>query len=166
MATVNVRRLDDELVQSLKRRAAGNNRSLESEVRHILVAAAEDDVAAKRMSFPALAAGLRRRTKDRIQTPSETLIREDRGGRASDRLMRMVVDASVALKWLVEEEGSEAANRLLQGDHELYAPRLMASEIANALWRKARLGEIGRGEAGCWLPLFKRCPFAGAQIRG
>ena len=80
MATVNVRRLDDELVQSLKRRAAGNNRSLESEVRHILVAAAEDDVAAKRMSFPALAAGLRRRTKDRIQTPSETLIREDREG--------------------------------------------------------------------------------------
>ena len=32
---------------------------------------------------------------------------------------------------------------------------LMASEIANALWRKARLGEIERGDAGAmlaWVP--------------
>ena len=62
--------------------------------------------------------------------------------------MRLVVDASVAIKWLVEEEGSDTAARLLEGDHDLYAPRLMVSEVANVLWRKARLGEIGRGEAG------------------
>ena len=62
--------------------------------------------------------------------------------------MRLVVDASVGVKWLVEEEGSESAERLLDGDYDLHAPRLMVSEIANALWRKARLGEIGRGEAG------------------
>ncbi len=62
--------------------------------------------------------------------------------------MRLVVDASVAVKWLVEEEGSESAARLLEGDYDLHAPRLMISEIANALWRKVRLGEIGRGEAG------------------
>ncbi|MDE0098771.1 MAG: type II toxin-antitoxin system VapC family toxin [Truepera sp.] len=62
--------------------------------------------------------------------------------------MRLVVDASVAIKWLVEEEGSETATRLLKGDHELHAPRLMVSEVTNALWRKARLGEIERGEAG------------------
>ena len=36
MATVNVRRLDDDVVRRLKRRAAENNRSLESKVRHIL----------------------------------------------------------------------------------------------------------------------------------
>ena len=40
MATVNVRQLDDHVVQRLKRRAAANNRSLESEARHILSAAA------------------------------------------------------------------------------------------------------------------------------
>ncbi len=62
--------------------------------------------------------------------------------------MRLVVDASVAVKWLVAEEGSDAADRLLAGGDELHAPRLMASEIANALWRKARTGEIERGQAG------------------
>ncbi len=80
--------------------------------------------------------------------------------------MRMVVDASVALKWLVEEEGSEAANRLLQGDHELYAPRLMASEIANALWRKARLGEIGRGEAGTLAATVQEMPLRWGEDEG
>jgi len=30
----------------------------------------------------------------------------------------------------------------------LHAPRLMVSEVTNALWRKARLGQIGHGEAG------------------
>ena len=62
--------------------------------------------------------------------------------------MRLVVDASVAVKWLVEEEYSDAADRLLEGSHELFAPRLMASEVGNALWRKARLGEIERSQAG------------------
>ena len=78
MATVNVRQLDDHVVQRLKRRAAANNRSLESEARHILSAAAEDDMAMKRKSFQELAVKLRRRTKGRVQTPSEILIREDR----------------------------------------------------------------------------------------
>ena len=67
--------------------------------------------------------------------------------------MRLVVDASVAVKWLVAEEGSDAADRLLAGGDDLHAPRLMASEIANALWRKARTGEIrtgaGRHPDGC-----------------
>ena len=62
--------------------------------------------------------------------------------------MRLVVDASVAVKWLVEEEYSAAAERLLDGSHELYAPRLMASEVGNALWRKARMGEMERSRAG------------------
>lgn len=62
--------------------------------------------------------------------------------------MRLVVDASVAVKWLVVEEGSDAADRLLEGDHDLHAPRLLASEVANALWRKARLTEIDRSVVG------------------
>ena len=78
MATINVRQLDDDVVRRLKRRAAGHNRSLEGEVRHILQAAVEDDMAAKRASFRVLAARLRRQTEGREQTLSETLIREDR----------------------------------------------------------------------------------------
>ena len=47
MATVHVRRLDDDVVRQLKRRAVENNRSLESEARHILEQAAEDGMTEK-----------------------------------------------------------------------------------------------------------------------
>ena len=62
--------------------------------------------------------------------------------------MRLVVDASVAVKWLVEEEGSDAAERLLDGGHELFVPRLLASEVGNALWQKVRRGQLERSQAG------------------
>ena len=58
------------------------------------------------------------------------------------------MDASVAVKWLVAEEHSATAKRLIGGPYELHAPRLLASEVANALWRKARLDEIDRHTAG------------------
>ena len=80
MATINVRQLDDGVVRRLKRRAAENDRSLEGEVRHVLRGAVEDDMAAERASFRALAARLRRKTEGRAQTPSEVLIRKDRDG--------------------------------------------------------------------------------------
>ena len=54
--------------------------------------------------------------------------------------MRFVVDASVAVKWLVAEDQSDTADRLLDGSHELFAPRLMASEVGNALWREISSG--------------------------
>ena len=78
MATINVRQLDDGVVERLKRRAALNDRSLESEARHILKDAAEDDMAAKRASFLAVTDRLRRKTEGRRHTPAEVLIREDR----------------------------------------------------------------------------------------
>ena len=78
MATINVRQLDDDVVERLKRRAALNDRSLESEARHILKDAAEDDMAGKRASFLAMADRLRRKTDGRRHTPAEVLIREDR----------------------------------------------------------------------------------------
>ena len=62
--------------------------------------------------------------------------------------MRLVVNTSVAVKWLVEEENSEAADNILDGRHELHAPRLMVSEVGNTLWRKAKMGEIERSLAG------------------
>ena len=54
--------------------------------------------------------------------------------------MKVVVDASVAAKWLVDEEGSDAADTLLDGSFELFAPRLMASEVGSALRHKVRIG--------------------------
>ena len=72
--------------------------------------------------------------------------------------MRLVVDASIAVKWLVAEEDSDAADRLLAGGDDLYAPRLMASEVANAVWRKARMGEIERGRAGILMAAVSEMP--------
>ena len=78
MATINVRQLDDGVVERLKRRAAANHRSLEGEVRHILKRAADDDMAAKRAAFLEASDRLREKTRGRRQTPAEVLIREDR----------------------------------------------------------------------------------------
>ena len=78
MATVNVRQLDENVMRCLKKRAEAHNRSLESEVRHILATAVEDNMAAKRKSFRKLSLRLREKTKGRVRIPSEVLIREDR----------------------------------------------------------------------------------------
>ena len=82
MATLNIRQLDDEVVQRLKSRAAENNRSLESEARHILEEAVQDDMARKMRAFRERSRQLREQTKGTFQTPSEILIREDRDHRA------------------------------------------------------------------------------------
>lgn len=60
--------------------------------------------------------------------------------------MNFVVDASVAVKWLVDEDGSEAALRLLD-EHQLAAPDLLISECANIFWKKVRRNELTREEA-------------------
>ena len=78
MATINVRQLDEDVVDRLKRRASMNNRSLEGEVRHLLECAAYDDMAAKRAAFMEASDRLREKTRGRKQTPAEVLIREDR----------------------------------------------------------------------------------------
>ena len=72
--------------------------------------------------------------------------------------MRFVVDASVAVKLLVDEPDSDAARELAANGQELHAPRLMVSEVANALWRKARLGQIERADAGAALVLLSDMP--------
>lgn len=41
------------------------------------------------------------------------------------------------------------------GGEELHSPRLRVSEVANAVWRKVRLGEVARGAAG---PLLAAMP--------
>ncbi|MDP8994798.1 MAG: type II toxin-antitoxin system VapC family toxin [Pseudomonadota bacterium] len=57
----------------------------------------------------------------------------------------MVVDASVAVKWAVSENGSEAAASLLS--QPLVAPDLFLAEFGNALAKKVRRREIAREQA-------------------
>ena len=78
MVTINVRRIDDDVVDRLKARASRNNRSLEGEARHILECAADNDMAAKRAAFAETMKRLRPLTEGRKHTPAEVLIREDR----------------------------------------------------------------------------------------
>ena len=54
----------------------------------------------------------------------------------------MIVDASVAFKWIFVEQGSEAAKALLDRD-DLRSPNLLLVEIGNALWKKGMRGELG-----------------------
>ena len=57
-----------------------------------------------------------------------------------------VVDASVVIKWVVQEEGSHAAVKLIDGP-TLCAPDLLIPECANILWKKVRREELTRDEA-------------------
>ena len=56
-----------------------------------------------------------------------------------------VVDASVAIKWVVDEPDAQIAIKLL--DHGLAAPDLLAPECANILWKKVMRGELSQPEA-------------------
>ncbi len=59
----------------------------------------------------------------------------------------MVLDASVAVKPYLEEAGAEAATELLAGPGKLLAPELIRLEVASALCRRVRRGELEAGEA-------------------
>ncbi len=58
----------------------------------------------------------------------------------------IIVDASVALKWVVPEANSDRARHLLASE-VLAAPELMWVECANVLWVKVRRGQISREAA-------------------
>ena len=58
----------------------------------------------------------------------------------------LVIDASIAIKWVVEEEGTPAA-LALRKQAKLIAPELLVAECANILWKKVLRGELSREEA-------------------
>lgn len=57
-------------------------------------------------------------------------------------MSRIIIDASVAVKWLLEEEYSKEADRFLEKYFSRYSPEHLLSECANALYKKVKLGEI------------------------
>jgi len=51
----------------------------------------------------------------------------------------LVLDASIAIKWLVQEEGTAEA-LALRGTAKFIAPDLLTAKCANILWKKVRRG--------------------------
>ena len=67
---------------------------------------------------------------------------------SADTLRVVVLDASVAVRWVVEEEGSAEAAALLDQDTAWIAPRLLLTEAASALRRKVTDGAVTAALAG------------------
>lgn len=58
----------------------------------------------------------------------------------------LVVDASVAVKWVVAESGTDQAVQL-RSSFDFLAPELIVAECANILWKKTMRRELAREEA-------------------
>jgi predicted nucleic acid-binding protein len=69
---------------------------------------------------------------------------------------RLVVDASIVVKWFLPEVLAAHALRVAESDQGLVAPELLAAEFASALWKKQRRGEIGAPAAAGILADFSR----------
>jgi predicted nucleic acid-binding protein len=58
----------------------------------------------------------------------------------------LVVDASIVVKWVVEEDSTPEA-LVLRQKARLIAPDLLVAECANILWKKVQKGELLKAEA-------------------
>lgn len=69
-----------------------------------------------------------------------------------------VVDASVAVKWIVTETFSEQAVQLLDMDLTLIAPELLFAEATNALWAMCRRGDITKADLAEAMDVLRMAP--------
>lgn len=76
--------------------------------------------------------------------------------------MRIIIDASVALKWVFDEPESDHAIALR--DDQLIAPVLWLIEAANAVWRRVRLGDITPEQASVRLTELQNAPIASLPV--
>jgi hypothetical protein len=77
-----------------------------------------------------------------------------------------VVDASVAVKWLIDEPLSAQAAKLVDDELALAAPELIYAEAANALWAIARRGNIDADDVREALDLLADAPLTGVLYIG
>lgn len=77
--------------------------------------------------------------------------------------MRFVVDASIAVKWVLPEHDSDAATALQW--HELLAPSHWIIEAANALWSRGRRGDLTPAEVARRVAALERTPVISLDAR-
>jgi predicted nucleic acid-binding protein len=78
-------------------------------------------------------------------------------------MTRLVVDASIAAKWVVQESGTSEALALRK--HALLAPDLLVAECANIFWKKTVRGEMTPEEASAAAALLERADIELAPMR-
>ncbi|GAF72430.1 unnamed protein product, partial [marine sediment metagenome] len=80
-------------------------------------------------------------------------------------MKRLVIDASVAAKWYVDEEHSAAALQLATTDPAWIVPDLFFAEVGNVLWKKVRRGEMEDVDAKEAVSLLYRLEFKVYEAR-
>ena len=73
-------------------------------------------------------------------------------------MTRYVVDASVAIKWFLPEDHTEAARRLLKDGLELSSPDLVRAEFGNVMWKRWRRGDLSAEAVDAALRSLGRLP--------
>ena len=61
--------------------------------------------------------------------------------------MTLVVDASVAAKWVLPEPAADRAAALRDETDDFLAPTLIYAEIGNAVWKRALWNELSTADA-------------------
>ncbi len=74
-------------------------------------------------------------------------------------MSRLVVDASVAVKWYLDEPHAGAARRLLDGPFRLIVPGFFFAEVGNVLWKRWRRGELTPADVAAALDALELVPF-------
>ena len=77
----------------------------------------------------------------------------------------LVVDASVAIKWIISEEDSPLALSL-KANNRIIAPQLVYAECANIIWKKAWRGEIPSSAVHEYAALVTDLDIDTASLRG
>ena len=63
-------------------------------------------------------------------------------------MTRLIIDASVAIKWFLPEPLDNEAARARSEGTQLGAPDLLFFEVGNALWKRVRRGDVTAAAAG------------------
>jgi predicted nucleic acid-binding protein len=79
-------------------------------------------------------------------------------------MTKLVIDANVAIKWVIDEPGTPEALSLRR--HRLFAPDLLVAECANVLWKKVGRSELNIEEALLAGRLLQRAEIELMPMRG
>jgi predicted nucleic acid-binding protein len=83
--------------------------------------------------------------------------------------MNLVMDASVAAKWLFVEADTGKARAILEsaesGELQLLAPEILPAEIANSLWKRTERGDLDKASALGLFDGFRKVEFKFCKVQ-